>query len=445
MNSPDSELQRIGAEKRRCNREEFWLHAKSPKHSRSQDSIVKQTGTLQFPGVWVSLICRSAMRFTAQLALLLIASCLAVHAQHFHQITISTGPNPRWIAVADVNHDHNPDIIVANAGSDSTDSGSITVLLGDGMGGFHPTPGSPFPAGHLPNDIAVADMNNDGNLDLVVANHQSPFLRVFLGNGRGDFHLAPNSPADVHSYPHPHGVVVADFDSDGKLDAATDSWGNNQIEILRGDGSGRLLTPGTFFPTGHRPYERLRTADFNHDSHPDIVTTNLDDGTVSILLGNGRGGLQNAIGSPFPAGAKPWEIAIDDLDSDGNLDLMVIPYQRDIRSPNENAVSILLGDGHGGFRPMPGSPLPLGDCRGPNSIAAGDISGDGTQTIVVACAESRTIGIYHRDTAGRFTVITQPIAGGWGSVAIARLTADRRAEIITANADAGTITIYFPD
>jgi len=390
------------------------------------------------------------MRIATQLALLLIPASLSSSAQPFRQVTIPTGPSPRWIAVADLNHDGNPDIVVANEGSDSSDSGSITVLLGDGRGGFHAAPGSPFPAGHLPNDIAIADMNGDGNLDLVIANHQSPFLRVFLGDGHGGFHLAPGSPVDVHSYPHPHGVVVADFNSDGKLDAATDSWGNNQIEILLGDGTGRLVTPGSFFATGRRPYERLRTADFNHDGHSDIVTTNLDDSTVSILLGDGRGGLHNAPGSPFPAGAKPWEVAVDDLDGDGNADLIVIPYQRDIGSPRENAVTVLLGDGRGGFHPLPGSPLPLGDCRGPNSVAAGPLGVEGFHAIVVACAESRTLrlyqsGLHQPETAGYFLATNLPIAGGWGSVAMARLTSDPRCAIITTNADAGSITIYFPE
>ena len=110
------------------------------------------------------------MRIANQLALFLVASNLAAHDQHFRQVTIPTGPNPRWIVVADVNHDRNPDIAVANAGSDSTDSGSITVPLGSGRRGLHPAPGSPFPAGHLLNGIAIGDMNNDGNLHRVVAN-----------------------------------------------------------------------------------------------------------------------------------------------------------------------------------------------------------------------------------------------------------------------------------
>jgi FG-GAP-like repeat/FG-GAP repeat len=381
---------------------------------------------------------------TAALIGLVALTAAQTPSPRFRQLTIPTGRSPRSIAVADVNHDHYPDLIIANAGTDNADDGTLTVLLGDGRGAFHVAPGSPFPAGHLPNDIAVADMNNDGNPDLVIANHQSPYLRVFLGDGHGGFRLAPSSPIDVPN-PHPHGVVAADFNSDGKPDAATDSWGNNQIELLLGDGAGRLVTPGAFFATGRRPYERLRTADFNHDGHPDIVTTNLDDNTVSILLSDGHAGFHNVPGSPFPAGAKPWQLAIDDLNGDGNADLIVIPYQRDVAGPSENAITVLLGDGRGAFHPMPGSPLPLGGCQGPNSVAAGNLTGRGAHAIVVACAESKTLQLYERGPSGHFTASTIPIAGGWGSVAIARLTADPRSDIITANADDGTITIYFPN
>ncbi len=363
----------------------------------------------------------------------------ASRTPRFHQVSINVDRGPHWITVADVNHDGNPDILVAGEGA-----GTITVLLGDGKGNFHSGPGSPIPAGHLPNDIAVADMNRDGNPDLVIANHQSPYLTILLGDGNGKFAPAPGSPFDVHSNPHPHGVAVADFDGDGKPDVATDSWGANQIELLLGNGRGGLRLPGHFFPVGHRPYERLRSADFNHDGHADIVTTNLDDGTVSILLGDGKGGFTEAHGSPFAAGAKPWQVFVDDVNHDGNADLVIIPYQRDIGSASENGLTVLLGNGRGSFSPMSGSPLPLGECRGPDGVTAGDL-GHSEIVIAVACAESKELMLFMPDTQGRFKSFPIPAKGGWGGIAIAKLTNDGRSEIITADNDDGTITIYFPE
>jgi hypothetical protein len=81
----------------------------------------------------------------------------------------------------------------------------------------------------------------------------------------------------------------------------------------------------------------------------------------------------------------------------------------------------------------------------PANKTQGHLTGDETQSIVVACVETRTMLIDHRDAAAEFTSTTVPIAGGWGSVAITRLTVDPRSAILPANADAGCITIYFPD
>jgi FG-GAP-like repeat len=372
------------------------------------------------------------------LALLGIAGDVPHRATQFSQVTIRIGHGPRWISVADVNRDGNPDILVANA-----DAGTVSVLLGDGNGQFHESAGSSFAAGHLPNDIAVADMNGDGNPDMVIDDHQSPYISILLGDGTGRFRAAPGSPVDVHSNPHPHGVAVADFDGDGKPDVATDSWGENKIEVLPGDGRGGLHTPGRFFSVGRRPYERLRSADFNRDGHPDIVTTNLDDGTVTILLGDGKGGFVEAPGSPFPAGAKPWQVFVGDVNGDGTADLVTIPYQRDIANDSENAVTILMGDGHGGFKAMAGSPVPLGSCRGPNSVTAGNI---GARTVIaVACAESRNLMLFERGASGGFEASAIPFKGGWGSVAFARLTKDGRGELISANNEDGSITIYSPE
>ena len=358
-------------------------------------------------------------------------------APRFQQVSIHTDKGPGFIAIADVNHDGNADLIVANA-----EGGSVSVLLGDGKGHFQSARGSPISAGHLPNDIAVVDMNGDGNLDLVIANHQSPYLTILLGDGKGVFQPAPGSPVDVHSNPHPHGVAAGFFSGKERLDVVTDSWGNNQIELLEGDGKGGLRTPGRFFQVGHRPYERLRSADFNHDGNPDVVTTNLDDDTVTILLGDGKGGLQEATGSPFAAGAKPWQVAIDDFDRDGNADLAIIPYERDVTDSRRLVVTILLGNGKGGFTPMRTQSPSLEGFHGPNSIATGDMNGDSYRDVVVSCAESRNLAIFYGHAGNVLTRSNIPVAGGWGGVAVADLNGDGRADLITANHDNESVTIY---
>jgi hypothetical protein len=118
---------------------------------------------------------------------------------------------------------------------------------------------------HEPNDFAVADFNHDGNPDVAVVNTQTPFIGVFLGDGHGGFRQASGSPVRTES--HPHGVVAEDFSGRGAIDLMTDSWGHDQIEMLVCDGRGGF-TPGDFFRVGKRPYQRLRSADLNGDGNP---------------------------------------------------------------------------------------------------------------------------------------------------------------------------------
>jgi hypothetical protein len=357
---------------------------------------------------------------------------------NFDQIVVPVGQGPRSIAIADVNHDGKLDILVANETSQT-----LTVLLGDGRGHFRPAPAPPCPTGPLPNDIALGDFNGDGNLDVVIANTATPYLTVLLGDGKGGFKPSPHSPFATTSYPHVHGVAAADFNGDGKLDVVTDSWGHDQILMLLGDGAGNLILPGQLFTTGKRPYQRLRSADFNKDGKPDVVTTDMDINAVSILLGDGRGGLHDAPGSPFPAGAVPWAVAIDDMNKDGNLDLVVLPYDRDVTDPKQIGVTVLLGDGKGAFTKMRGSPFSLAGCLGPNGVATGDLNRDGFRDIVVSCAQNNRLLLYRGSKDGTFKASTRDVQTGWSGLAVADLNGDGKDDIVVSNNESGTITILF--
>jgi hypothetical protein len=129
-------------------------------------------------------------------------------ALDFSKTVIPVGHGPGSIAIADVNHDGKLDVIVAN-----TIDGTLDVLLSDGKGHFIPAAGSPFPCGKSPNDIATGDFNGDGNLDLVIANTETPYLTILLGDGKGGFAPAPHSPFDTHSYLP---LLVRLFDENGQ-------------------------------------------------------------------------------------------------------------------------------------------------------------------------------------------------------------------------------------
>lgn len=399
----------------------------------------------------------AACLIIAPLLLLVAASTYQAHASHssgelFATTVIPVGPDPRTVSIADVNHDGKLDMIVVNANSrEENGVGSISILLGDGKGNFRLSAGSPFPAGHLPHDIGIGDFNGDGKVDLVVPNHQTPYVRLYLGDGKGAFREAPGSPFATKAYPHPHGVAVGHFcGNDKSLDVVIDSWGSSQVELLIGDGKGGFRN-GPMFAAGPGTDAPLRSADFNRDGAPDIVMPGLAIGhwnanNVTVLLGDGNCGFQTAPGSPFPAGAEPWIVAIGDMNHDGNPDLVLIPYGAQVKDASKIAATVLLDDGKGRFRPMTGSPLSLTGCKNPGGVATGDFDGDGIKDFVVTCMGSDEVLFFRGKKTGGFSLLTISVPGATGlleerGVTLADITAAGRDDVIVADPTTNNVTV----
>jgi hypothetical protein len=137
----------------------------------------------------------------------------------------AVGTEPERVASDDFNGDRNPDLAVTN-----TASNNVTVLLGDGRGGFAPAPGSPFAVGTLPLEITIADFNADRNPDLAVTNLSSNNVTVLLGDGRGGFAPASGSPFAVGAFPL--GITSDDFNRDEKPDLATANIASSNVTVL---------------------------------------------------------------------------------------------------------------------------------------------------------------------------------------------------------------------
>src|SRR5437867_7444668 len=345
----------------------------------------------------------------------------------FRSIHLSAGTHPDGLSIVDANNDGNVDILVANDGSNN-----LSVYLGDGKGAYSQADRSPFSAGQDPTDITTGDFNGDGNMDVAIANHGVKLVTILLGNGRGQFSFAPGSPFNVESDPHPHGIAVADFNGDKRLDIAIDSWAENKVLVVFGNGDGRFRTPGIKLEVGKMPYHRLRTADFNEDGKADIVTSNFEASSVSILSGDGRG---NFTRKDFPAPAVPFGIAMADLNGDHHLDIGIIHYSGHATDRSKNGLSVLLGDGKGNFSLLMGSPFSTGNY--PGTLAVGDLNGDGIADIVAPNYEDGTLTVYLCGRNGIAPARYSPIRVGHTpqGVAIADLNHDGKGDIVVTQRD----------
>lgn len=343
-------------------------------------------------------------------------------------LRIKVGKSPGSVEAADFNNDNFPDLAVTS----ELDS-SVTILLGNGKGSFTEAEGSPFFAGPIPNDISIKDFNKDGNLDLAFANHEQKYLTVLFGKGNGSFAPAHNSPFPVEVLPHTHGIAAGDFNGDDLLDLITDSWGHDEIAVLFGDRSSLFKKEVILFKVGKRPYQRHRVADINHDGTDDIVTTNTEGNNATVLLGNGKGGFTEAIGSPVGCGDAPFGIAIGDTNGDGHADLAIVNSPGSMaEGKGKNGLTVLVGDGTGKFTVMKGSPFEAGKI--PNRIALGDINGDKVNDIVVSDNDSNVI--YRYLMSGNSSVSSQSsitVGNHPKGIVIADLNKDGKGDIVVCN------------
>lgn len=380
----------------------------------------------------------------------------------------STGTTPYAVVTADFNSDGFDDWATANIGGNS-----ITVMLSDGLGGFVAAPGSPISvsgasklrtgfvdAGTVPDLVVVKDATSN--------NPDS--LATLLGTGNGGFGApvaGPSLGAQVSA------IQVGDVTGDQVLDVVSAriqvdaSTHTYPVTVWAGNGAGAFAAVTTV--TEGAPLsndfiyggpQTIELGNMDGDTDLDVLVPNVATSDVSVWLNNGSGVLTGATGSPFAAGARPQDLTLADIDTDGDLDALATdPNQPD------GSVRVLLGDGSGGLTPTTPLPTPgmpvyflertdfnndgiadlvamsnnylsggadgrfmtfLGDGAGgfalgwgygtftltkPNALAAGDFTGDGLADLAVTNNATSKVRIYLTvidDTAPVTTVDLTP-------------------------------------
>jgi hypothetical protein len=366
------------------------------------------------------------MRLLA-LALLLPLAALPARAQHVppaypgQLLPVDSGPSD--IAFGDVDGDGWPDVVVA-----CFTGNSGTLLLSDGHGSLHV--GSILNLGLEPAAVALADVDEDGHLDLLALNRGTSLysLYVKLGDGQGGF--APAAVTLLGS--SGQDLLVADANEDGHLDLVITAISPNRLFFAAGAGDGSF-GPLTQLPMhGNQPAD-VATADFDHDGHLDLLVAFRLSHDLWTLLGDGEGG--------FTAGVhlidldETVALAVGLLDDDAEYDVVVLT---DVGGGD---LGWFEGNGGGTFLPRKNLPTEVPPTL--RDVDLGDFDGDGDLDVVAGGSGSYHLGLTLQTAPGVFaadpvwihSIVTHELG-------VADLDHDGIDDVVSGNSSFGRASIF---
>jgi ligand-binding sensor domain-containing protein len=370
------------------------------------------------------------------------------------KVDFTAGAFPWSMSIGDLDGDGNADLAVANYGSNTvsvyrntSSSGSITTSS------FAPK--VDFVTGAGPVSVAIGDLDGDGKADLAVTNNGSNTVSVFR-NTSSSGSITPASFAakvDFATGTAPYFVAIGDLDGDGKADLAVANVTNNTISVYRNTSTSGSITTANFsskvdFTTGANP-RSVALGDLDGDGKADMAVANYSDNTLSVFRNTCTSGsittTSFASKVDFTTGSSPVSIAKSDFDADGKADLAVA-------NNTSNTVSVYRNTSSSGpitsasFAPK----VDFTTGVSPNSAAIGDLNGDGKADLATTNFNSNTVSVF-RNTSSSGSISTASFAAkvdftiGTGtnpqSLAIGDLDGDGKTDLAVANYTSNTVSV----
>lgn len=302
----------------------------------------------------------------------------------------TSGPGPRASAVADFNNDGKPDVVTANEGDDTASVLLNTTPTGSDTLSFAPR--ADFATGQFPFSVATADFNGDGKPDFAVLGSHDNTVSVYLNTTAPGAAVPTFAPlVSVTTAFGPSSVRTADVDGDGRPDLVVASFSERGFDVILNTTLPGSLTasfaPRQAFSLGLGSSD-ANVVDVNGDGLPDVVVAHQFDNAVSVLINTGAIGsstLSFAPAQTFPAGNGPVAVAFGDFDGDGRQDLVVT-------NQNDNTASVLFNTtSQGTTTPTFAAAQALPTNATPIAAAVVDLNGDGRPDLVAGNSSSFSV------------------------------------------------------
>ena len=349
-----------------------------------------------------------------------------------HSFTLAAGNRPQGVAVADFNQDGFPDMVVANY-VDNT----IDVYLASGPGTFL-APATYKTCGG-PTAVLATDLDLTGLADIVVTCNTptSNVIEVFLNQGKGVFgeNSSPNSITNIvlSTGLGPVAIVAGDFNSDGHPDLAVADSLDGEVTLFLSDANTNFTTYKITTISGLGAPAGIATGEFTNSGHLDLAVTDSSTQTVRFLAGDGAGNFTP--GASPATQLDPTGIVAGDFNHDGKLDLAVV-------NAGSGSVSVLLGQGNGTFTTTPAVSVGSASGIGANAIVALDVNGDGYLDLVTATTLQNDVAVLMNNGDGTFQPVENyAVPNGPAYVAAGDFTRSGKPDLAVTQATGATVSI----
>lgn len=357
----------------------------------------------------------------------------------------ATGDSVAFVAIGDLNGDGKLDLAVANFSVDTVSVLFNTTATGALTASFAPE--KEFATGVGPIFVTVGDIDNDGRLDLLVADFNSAVVSVLLNNTvTGQATPSFATKQDFTTGDAPLFVGVNDLNGDGKLDLAVANLNVSTVSVLLNSTARGPATPGFALKqdvdTGLNP-RSIAVGDLNGDGKPDLAISSVSSNSVSVLLNTTIPGANSSsftVKKDFAVGTNPVSVAAIDINRDGKLDLVAANI-------SSNTVSVLLNTtASGATSPSFAVKQDIATSNGPLSVSANDLNGDGKLDLVVVNQVS-SVSVFVNNTATAATTVAFapkqdfPTGDGPRFVSVGDLNLDGRLDLAIANSNSNTVAV----